>query len=145
MGGAGNIIFQTFPIFPITIDFPNSNSLIPAFIIPSDTKIPMNLIESEQTFALACQSDRSFDKLSGLTIKGKGTIPPGPTEPFDSDILLLDKQTTDIKPIKTSMGDIYPARGIIKTEDGKIILTTYPTDQIKTRTPHIALNCGFNP
>ena len=47
----------------------------------------------------------------------------------------------DIKPIKTSMGDIYPARGIIKTEDGEIILTVYPTDNINTRTPHKSANC----
>ena len=47
-----------------------------------------------------------------------------------------------IKPIKTSMGDIYPARGIIKTEDGEIILTRYPTDNINTRTPHKSANCN---
>ncbi len=46
-----------------------------------------------------------------------------------------------IKPIKTSMGDIYPARGIIKTEDGEIILTVYPTDNISPRTPHNSANC----
>ncbi len=51
----------------------------------------------------------------------------------------------DIKPIKTSMGDIYPARGIIKTEDGEIILTVYPTDNINTRTPHNSSNCKIIP
>ena len=40
------------------------------------------------------------------------------------------------------MGDIYPARGIIKTEDGQIILTVYPTDNINTRTPQISPNCS---
>ncbi len=48
----------------------------------------------------------------------------------------------DIKPIETDRGDIYPARGIIKTEDGKIILTRYPTDNINTRTPHKSANCA---
>ena len=48
----------------------------------------------------------------------------------------------DIKPIKTSIGDIYPARGIIKTEDGQIILTRYPTDNINTRTLHKSDNCN---
>ena len=47
----------------------------------------------------------------------------------------------DIKPIKTSRGDIYPARGMIKTEDGRIILTRYPTDNINTRTPDKSANC----
>ncbi len=48
-----------------------------------------------------------------------------------------------IKPIKTSMGDIYPARGIIKTEDGEIILTVYPTDNLNTRTPDNSANCNL--
>ncbi|MGK7894974.1 MAG: hypothetical protein AB4372_15480 [Xenococcus sp. (in: cyanobacteria)] len=39
------------------------------------------------------------------------------------------------------MGDIYPARGIIKTEDGKITLTSYPTDALDTRIPHNPVNC----
>ena len=51
-------------------------------------------------------------------------------------------QYPDIKPIKTSMGDIYPARGIIKTEDGQIILTVYPTENIAPRTPQISPNCS---
>ena len=120
--------------------------------MPSDTEIPMNLIESEQTFAPACQSDRAADQPSGLTIEGKGGIPSVPTEPFDSETILVDepitnpnlqthRQSPDIKPIKTSIGDIYPARGIIKTEDGQVILTRYPTDNINTRTPHISANC----
>ncbi len=50
---------------------------------------------------------------------------------------------TDIKPIKTDRGDIYPARGVIKTEDGRIILTTYPTENIYTRTPHKSANCNI--
>ena len=51
-------------------------------------------------------------------------------------------QIFDIKPIKTSIGDIYPARGIVKTEDGRVILTAYPTDNIDTRTPYGAANYG---
>ncbi len=31
--------------------------------------------------------------------------------------------------------------GIIKTEDGQVILTAYPTDNIDTRTPYIRANC----
>ncbi len=89
-------------------------------------------------------------KASGLTIKGKGGVAPLPTEPMNSDAILVNGQLTNldpqvqsqnIKPIKTSIGDIYPARGIIKTEDGQIILTAYPTDNIDTRTPNIRANC----
>ena len=50
-------------------------------------------------------------------------------------------QSPDIQPIKTSIGDIYPARGIVKTENGEVILTAYSTDDIDTRTPQIQANC----
>ncbi len=52
------------------------------------------------------------------------------------------RQHPEIEPIKTSIGDIYPARGIIKTKAGQVILTTYPTDNINIRTLHISANCS---
>ncbi len=94
-------------------------------------------------------SDRLAGKSSGLIVKGKGGMPPEPTEPFIADPILVNGQTStqnpqahypDIKPIKTSIGDIYPARGVIVTESGEVILTAYPTDNIDTRTPYRA-NC----
>ena len=117
---------------------------------PDIGKTPENLVESEQTVAQACSRDRITGTVSGLELKGKGGIPPLPTEPMDSDAILVDGQIStsslqiqpqNIKPIKTSQGDIYPARGIIKTENGGFILTAYPTDGIDTRTPHIRANC----
>ena len=108
------------------------------------------IIESETSGTNAC-SGKGATEGNNFIVKGKGGIPPTPIEPFDSDPILVDEQNNplnlqtqypDIKPIKTSMGDIYPARGIIKTEDGKIILTSYPTDNINTRTPHKSSNCG---
>ena len=137
-----------------------------------DTEIPKNIVEPETLGINAC-SGGGETEASSFTIKGKGGIPPQPTEPFMADALIpdgkpitIDKETDvnsllveeretkqrdvnydpnyippDIKPIETSMGDIYPARGIIKTEDGEIILTVYPTDNINTRTPHKSANC----
>ena len=155
---------------------------------------PNNLVESEETVAQACKSDRISGKSSSLTIQGKGGIPPQPIEPIDSDAILVNGKTTtpkpkvqsldipplgtnmgnilaelikpidsdaiplqgktttpkakvqslDIKPIKTSMGDILPAKGVIKTEDGQVILTAYSTDKIDTRTPHVSPNCMSN-
>ncbi|MGK7894504.1 MAG: beta strand repeat-containing protein [Xenococcus sp. (in: cyanobacteria)] len=128
----------------ISIFNPDTNTL------QTETEVPSNLLESEQTFAQACQSNPTSDKPSGLTVKGKGGVSPAPTKPFDSETILVDEEITnsniqanypEIKPIKTSMGDIYPARGIIKTEDGKIILTAYSTDNTNTRTPHNSANC----
>ena len=115
----------------------------------TNPEIIVNLIESEKTYAQACQGARVSDQPTGLTVKGKGGIPSLPTEIFESDIILLEEQIVpslqsrypEIKPIKTNIGDIYPARGILKTDDGKVFLTAYSTENIKTRTPHIGANC----
>ena len=118
--------------------------------LQTDRQLPNNPIKGEQTVAQACQTSNIAGKPSGLIVKGKGGIPPQPTEPFNSDLILVDGETNstnlqaqhpEIKPIKTSQGDIYPARGIIKTVDGKIILTAYATDNLNTRTPHKSSNC----
>ena len=111
---------------------------------------PQNVVEPEQTTAQACQSDRLAGRTGGLIVKGKGGIPPEPIEPLDSDTISVDGQIaqpnlqtqhSDIKPIKTSIGEIFPARGIVKTEDGRVILTAYPTDNSSQRTPNIRANC----
>ena len=90
---------------------------------------------------------------SSFTIKGKGGLPPQHIEPFNSETMLEEEEITnsnipanypEIKPIKTSIGDIYPARGIIKTKEGKIILTAYPTNNINSRTPDIPDNCSLS-
>ncbi len=129
----------------VNIKTPDTNHL------QSETKLSKNLIEPEQTIAQACQSDRTADRPNGLTIKSKGGVPPLATKTFDSDSIIvngeiaapnLKAQYPEIKPIKTSIGDIYPARGVIKTKEGKVILTTYSTDNINTRTPHISANCS---
>ena len=129
----------------VTITTPDINPLQGA------TELPRNVIEPQQTTAQACKAKQENVAQNGLTIKGKGGIPPKPTEPFIADPILVNGQTStqkpqahypDIKSIKTSQGDIYPARGIIKTEDGGFILTAYPTDGIDTRTPQISANCS---
>jgi hypothetical protein len=43
--------------------------------------------------------------------------------------------------IDTSLGKIYPARGIAIEDDGRFILTTYPTFNAKTRTLVAKINC----
>ena len=131
-----------------------------------ESKKYIEILTDEQLIGnLACAASSSTDKeANSFIIVGKGGIPPQPTEPFMTDSLIPDDETitsekktvereieqkqrnpnyitAEIKPIKTSMGDIYPARGIIKTEDGKIILTSYSTDNINTRTPHNSANC----
>ncbi|MDJ0568873.1 MAG: filamentous hemagglutinin, partial [Pleurocapsa sp. MO_192.B19] len=129
----------------VSINTPDVNA------IQADIELPDNIVESQETIAQACQSDRLVGQVSSLTIQGRGGIPPQPIEPIDSDIILVNGKTTtpkpqvqslDIKPIKTSIGDILPAKGVIKTEDGQIILTAYSTDKIATRTPPVSPNCS---
>ena len=129
----------------ISINIPDVNT------IQADTDLPENPIESEQTVAQACSANREIVAKNGLTIQGKGGIRPEPTKPLDLGLLLVDgkivtpnsqAQHQNINPIKTSIGDITPARGIIKTEDGQVILTAYRTDKLGTRTPHISANCS---
>lgn len=114
-------------------------------------ELPSNVIEPEQTIVQACNSNREITAQNGLTIKGKGGILPEPIEPFDSGLLLVDGQVANpnlqtknpsIRTIKTSIGNITPARGLIKTEDGQVILTAYRTNKLGTRTPNISANCS---
>ena len=116
----------------------------------------------------ACSRAQAKEE-STFIVTGRGGIPRQPTDPLMADALIpdgkpitIDKEAAlnsifvekpetkqenpnyipaEIKPIKTSRGDIYPARGFIKTEDGRVILTTYPTDNINTRTPDNSDNC----
>jgi filamentous hemagglutinin family protein len=116
--------------------------------IQTETQVPNNLIESQQTTEQACQSDRINAAKNDLNILGKGGIPPEAIEPLQADNIIIDQKFAanyippEIKPIQTDNGDIYPARGIIKTADGGIILTAYPTENIPTRTPIIKPNCN---
>ena len=91
---------------------------------------------------------------SSFNIIGKGGVPPEPTAPLSSDPIFIEGESVSInreqteigqrepiKPLITAQGEIYPARGIIFQENGDIILTAYPTDNVQ-RTPHSSPNCG---
>jgi large exoprotein involved in heme utilization and adhesion len=134
------------------------------------TELPTTVIEAQQTAEEACAANSDSGTPNGLTVKGKGGIIPSPDSPFSADALniggkivaennerspsvslkkgeentvssQINAESTEIKPISTSYGDIYPARGIIKTADGRVILTAYPTDNVATRTPTPKANC----
>ena len=125
----------------------------PDFFVEPDAQI--QVIETDAVVAGICdpvQARKNIPagKENSFVVKGKGGIPPEPTEPLNSDAIWINGQIAnsnpqayhpDIKPIKTTMGDVYPARGIITTESGEIILTPYSTGGIDTRTPHIQPNC----
>ena len=127
----------------VTINTPDVNPI-------KETDLSGNIIETERTVAQACSRDRVSSRTASLVIKNRGGLPSEATDPFIADPILSNGQIThrnpqayypEIKPIKTSIGDIYPARGVIKTEAGQIILTAYPTDT-NSRTLDATPNCG---
>ena len=134
----------------VTFNVPDTNNL-------SETaELSSNVLSAEKVVKDACSNGA---EASGLVLLGKGGIPPAPNLPLSAAMLfdnsrpikpnfsqLSNQQPTthnriQVQPIKTSVGDIYSARGVIKTEDGRVILTAYPTNNTTTRTPRNAANC----
>ena len=109
-----------------------------------------NLLETEQTIQQACRATRNTSGNSGsLSILGKEGVPVLGTAPLNSDSIIVEEQYTtsnlqnqqsDIRPITTQYGDLVIARGLVKTEDGRFILTPYSTDNIP-RLPGIQDLC----
>ena len=109
----------------VTINTPDNN------LIQGTTELPSNVVEPEQTTAQACQTNRKIAAKNGLTITGRGGILPEPGLPLDSRNIFVNGEanTTSSIPaaIETAQGKIQPARGVIVTESGEVILTPYPT------------------
>ncbi|MGK7896903.1 MAG: beta strand repeat-containing protein, partial [Xenococcus sp. (in: cyanobacteria)] len=129
------------------------------------TELPTNPVSAETIANNACSANGSSDQQSTFIMKGKGGIPPVPTATLFAEPLLIDSEPiqiqsnlsrsnninepinphyipANIKPFVTDNGNIYPARGIVKTADGKIILTAYPTTKTTTRTLETQLGCN---
>ena len=121
------------------------------------TELPTNVIEAQQTTAEACSANPDNGEPNGLIVKGKGGIQPAPDLPLSAEILSVggkivpesntsntptNPASTQIKPIQTNNGEIYPAMGIVRTEDGRIILTAHPTANNDPRTPTKKPNCS---
>ena len=111
------------------------------------------IVKLETLGAKACSSIETTAEISRFELAGKGGIAPTPTAPLTADALVIEGKSSpletrqpesvqqqQIKPIVTAQGPIYPARGIIFKENGDIILTAYPTDNVQ-RTPQNSPNC----
>ena len=134
----------------VTFNVPDTNNF------QETAELSSNVFSAESVVEDACAAGA---RASGLVLKGKRGIPPTPDSPLSAEVLLdngkpikpnfsqlnqqqaINNNTFQIQPIKTSQGDIYPARGVIVREDGTAILTPYPTNNIATRTPEDAVNC----
>ncbi len=125
----------------VTINTPDINP------IQGVTELPSNIVVPEQTTAQACRANREIAAKNGLTIKGKGGIPPAPELPLISQNIVINGEsvnniTSIPQPLETSQGKIQPARGIKVSEGGKITLTAYRTNNSGERLPEIKSNCG---
>ena len=109
------------------------------------TELPSNIVVPEETAQQACRRDRVAAAQNSFSIEGQGGIIPEPGLPLNSSSIYVDGETDSTStipaPIETAQGKIQPARGIKVTEDGKIILTAYRTNNAGERLSETN-NCG---
>ncbi len=130
-----------------------ANLILQNKIIETD-RSEVKLVEQSQVADRLCQANQN-QNTNSFTINGKGGIPPLPNSLLNADVLLDDEKLittntsklnnqkqTQVQPVKTSQGDIYPARGIIFNQDGTIILTAYNTNKSSQRLPNNSPNCS---
>jgi filamentous hemagglutinin family protein len=105
---------------------------------------PENIVEVSRTETEVCRSDASGTANGSLVVNGKGGVPPEAIAPLNSESLVVDGQVANessFQPLQTASGEIMPARGVIRTPSGKIVLTPYPTEN-NQRVFQGKLNCG---
>ena len=129
----------------VSLDVPDVSSLEGA------TELSVNMVDPGETTAQACNANRQTTAKNGLVIKGKGGVPPAPDLPMDSGNIIIGGEIDNSystgsvsvlpKPIVTSRGEIQPARGIKVTEQGKVTLTAYRTNNKGDRLPNIETSC----
>jgi filamentous hemagglutinin family protein len=105
---------------------------------------PENIVEVSRTETEVCRSDASGAVNGSLVVNGKGGVSPEAIAPLSSENFVVDGQVANessIKPLQTASGEIMPARGVIRTPSGKIVLTPYPTEN-NHRVFQGKLNCG---
>jgi filamentous hemagglutinin family protein len=105
---------------------------------------PENVVEVERTVAQVCRNNDLGSVSNSLVVNGKGGVAPESSSPLSSENLLAIGRVQNqalIQPLQTASGEIMPARGVIKTPSGKIVLTPYPTENNR-RVYQGKANCG---
>ena len=131
----------------VALNTPDTTTLQESVEVPE-------IVELETLGVNACSGIDTIEEVSRFEVTGKGGVAPIPTAPLTADALVIEGKSSpigmkqpervqqeQIKPIVTAQGLIYPARGIIFKENGDIILTAYPTDNVQ-RIPHNSPNCS---
>ena len=161
-GQGGNIIINTEsllgiqerPLSDLTNDINASsefnldgNIIINTLSIDSlqgTVELPQNVVESQQAVVQICDSSRKSIATNSFVVRGKGGIQAEPGLPLDSSNIYINGETDSTSPlqaIETSRGKIQPARGIKATQDGKVTLTAYQTNNAGERLLDNNLNC----
>ncbi|MGL5794134.1 MAG: filamentous hemagglutinin N-terminal domain-containing protein, partial [Waterburya sp.] len=124
--------------------------------------LAVQAIAPEETVQQVCSAN-NIKGSSSLSFKGKGGIPIEPISPMSSDNILMPEQFAQTNqpaisqnsypelateaeqypPVITAQGAIYPARGLIVTDKGKIILTR-SSQQQTSRLPEQGSDCLRN-
>ncbi len=109
-------------------------------LINSALNLETQTINTEPNVVGFCSGTASANE-SRLRIIGKTGIPPEPTAPLSTELITIDgvvnnaygnsEQTQESRQdnaIMTSIGEIIPARGVVKKETGEISLVAYSTN-----------------
>ncbi len=116
--------------------------------IQGATESLTNIVAPEQTTTQACQANSEPIAASNLIINGRGGLQSKPDSILNSDNIFIDGENTNQaaynlpQVINTSQGHITLARGVVKTPDGRIVLSPYPTDNQAERLPSSSANCS---
>jgi filamentous hemagglutinin family protein len=131
-------------------------------VFQETAETPENIVDSERVVAGVCNSaETARDILEGtqntFIVKGKGGVPPEPTEPFSGEVLIIDGEAISVaaqpqeinsdRDLTLAEGEIdidkiIPAQGIVRTEDGEVWLVGYATPNSTPRYPQNSRNCG---
>jgi filamentous hemagglutinin family protein len=121
---------------------------------PTDgtTELPVNRIQEQEQVAQTCSSNQAIGIANNLILTGKGGLSASPVAPLSSEVLGDSESAAKVEghqqdslaslAIDTSRGKIIPARGIIRTKDGHLILTATPTTEDASRLPNSSSNCN---
>ncbi|BAU64138.1 haemagglutination activity domain protein [Stanieria sp. NIES-3757] len=133
-----------------------------ADILQETAETPENLVDPDELVAGVCNSADTAsnileDKQNTLVIKGKGGVPPEPTKPFNSEVLVINGQATTVGTEEVTSRDtatvatqaevdidsIIPAQGIVRTDNGQVLLVGYATPDSTSRYPQHSRNCSI--
>ncbi|MFM2313482.1 MAG: hypothetical protein RLZZ04_2758, partial [Cyanobacteriota bacterium] len=122
---------------------------------PTDgaTELPVNRIQEQDQVAQTCSSNQGVGIANNLLLTGKGGLSASPVAPLSSDLIIENRASAanveghqaaslGSLAIATSRGKIIPARGIMKTKDGHLVLTATPNTEDVFRLPNGSSNCN---